>query len=61
MLNLISSTQGFVKGEEFFASHFLTFFYESLFAKPNHTQILFNQSEASTSELVSSLYAYENI
>ena len=38
--------------ERNFAGHFVSFFSKSLFVKPNHTLI-------STSELVSSLSAYE--
>ena len=36
----------------------MTFSSESLFVRLNQTLILFNQSEASTSEFVSSLSAY---
>ena len=46
--------------ERNFASHYVTFFSESLFVKPNHTLILLNQSGVSTSELVSSLSACES-
>ena len=38
--------------------HILTFFSEYLFVIPNHTLKLLDKSEASISELVSSLSAY---
>ena len=50
------------KGEEFRWSY-PYYFSKSFFVKPNHTliaDILFNQSEASKSQLVSSLSAYES-
>ena len=43
--------KGFVKGEEFCFS-FCDFSSESLFVNPNHTLMLLNQSEASTSDLI---------
>ena len=52
--------QGFVIGEEFFGSLCDFFLLISFCQNKSHTDIFVNQSEASTSELVSSLSAFES-
>ena len=50
-----------LKKERNFAGQIVTFFYESLFVKPNHTHTdIENQTEASKIDYVSSMSVHES-